>query len=173
MKEEKVVFVAIHPHNAYGIYDRNEDYARKRDERLSDLGLEHVLLVDQPDVPQEEHKPDIDVAKEKLDLDSAYWKGRVFLTHSGNYASDYESGERLDFQQLSRIIMERFPADKYVFWGAELHRPPTDLSSRDDVVKTIWKQKNNEPYGCVIFYHKTLDLPNKAIDENHCLFFDA
>ena len=173
MAEEKVVFVAVHPHNAYGSYDRDKDYARKRDGRLSNLGLEHVILVDQPDVPPEEHKPDIDATKEKVDLEDAYWRGRVFFTHSGNYASDYKSGERLDFQQLSRLIRERFPADKYVFWGAELHRPPADLESRDEVVRTIWKQKTKEPYGCIIFYHNTLDLPNKVIDKNHCHILDA
>ncbi len=148
-------------------------YIRKRDNRLSDLGLEYVILVDQPDVPPEEHKPDIDATKEKVDLDNPYWKGRVFFTHSGNYASDYASGERLDFQQLSSAIRDRFPADKYVFWGAELHQPPADLEARDKVVRTIWRQKKNEPYGCVIFYHKTLDLSNKVIDESHCLIFDA
>lgn len=173
MAEEKVVFVAIHPHNAYGGYDRDKDYVNKRDKRLADLGLEHVILVDQPNVPPEKHKPDIDVTKEKIVLDNNYWGGRVFLTYSGNYASDYESGERLDFQQLSRLIRERFPADRYVFWGAELHRPPADLEFRNNVVRTIWKQNDNEPYGCVIFYHKTLDLPNKVIDKSHCLTFDA
>ena len=173
MAEKKVVFIAVHPHNAYGIYDRDKNYAKKRDERLSDLRLEHLLLIDQPNISPQEHKPDIAATAEKVDLNNSYWRGRIFLTHSGQYASAYESDEQLDFQQLSNRIRERYPAERYVFWGAELHRPPANLESKNLLLRTIWEQKKNEPYGCVIFYHNTLNLPHKIIEESHCYILDG
>ncbi|MBS3148452.1 hypothetical protein J4219_06195 [Candidatus Woesearchaeota archaeon] len=169
---ERTVFIAVHPHNAYGIYDRDAKYARRRDKRLSDLSLAHVVLVDQPNLPAEVHRPDIIATGSKLDLYSPYWSGRVFLTYGGKYASDYKSGGLLSLDNLSEVIRTRFPAESYVFWGAELHRPPADLESRDWAVKKIWEQRNEEPYGCMLFYFSVLDLPNKSIDKRHCFILD-
>lgn len=126
------------------------------------------MLVDQPDVPPEEHKPDIEATRKKIDLESNYWKGRVFLTHGVNYATEYGSNEKISLSELSDIILERFPADKHIFWGAELHKPPKDLEAQRETIKTIWQRRHMQPYGCVIFYHGNLTLPNKEIDESYC-----
>ncbi|MBI2151903.1 hypothetical protein HYU21_04215 [Candidatus Woesearchaeota archaeon] len=99
------------------------------------------------------------------------WKS-AYISQGNSEASNYNSSERLDFQQLSKFIREMFPADKYIFWGAELHRPPVDLDSRDKTTRMIWEQKNNISYGCVIFYYDILDLPSKFIDERYCCVFD-
>jgi hypothetical protein len=172
MKKSNIVYIAIHPYNIYGLYDRDKNYVGKRDERLANLQLEHIILVDQPDASSNEELPDITAAKEKLNLDDSYWQNRIFLTHSGHYASKYPSGQKLEFKQLSRLITEMFPAEKYIFWGAELHKPPSEDVEWDKTQKLIWTKKNNKPYGCIIYYNTILDLPNKSIDESHCLIFN-
>lgn len=165
---EKVVYIAVHPHNAYGIYDRDQNFVNARNNRLNNENLGQVLLVHYDDNP--EIIQDINETKNHLDPDSTYWQDRVFLTHSGRYASENKSGERLDWYQLSEKIKERFPADKYVFWGAEVHKPPDNLSNQDPSVKKYWE--NRDPYGCVLFYYENLDLPNKEIDLESCLIRD-
>lgn len=164
------VFIAVHPHNAYGVYEKDPVYVQRRNARLSDRRLEHVLLIDEPINPEEGFLHDVNHTHPIVGLDHPYWDNRVFFTHSGDSASDWVSERQISFDELSRIILTRFPADQYVFWGAEVHRPPKDLSTREPHRQAYWRDR--QPYGCVFFYHETLALPNKSIDFSHCLTAD-
>lgn len=149
MSKEKIVYIAIHPYDGFGFYEL-EPFSGIRDARLSNTDLEHILLLNLPESESEEHHSDVDFAKCKIDINTKYWKGRIFMTDSrGRFIEEYKTGRGFTFARFVNHIIKHFPANKYIFWGAEYH--------------------DEDNSGCVTYFMEHLNFPNKEIDLDACL----
>ena len=69
--------------------------------------------------------------------------------YQGEFIEDDDTKKRFSYAEFVEHVVEQFPADRYVFWGAEFN-----------------VRQNS---GCVPYYFEKLELPNKELDTDACL----
>lgn len=146
---EKVVSIGVHiwvpgkvgfPHGRPDV-ENDSSYVISRTGRISRGPVNQLLLVVDNFLAD---------TKEQLNL-GPEWGDRIIKTHI-----DSPRPKDMEPSQLRELILERFPADEYVFWGTELY------------------VKKGKPYnGCVKRAKDSLKLPNSRFDFASCLIAEA
>lgn len=159
-----IVNIGIHPFAQYSansedLYANQASFVQVRERRLHEQSGEQILFLEKAVIPQ----------IEKV-LQDDYWHDRIFLTKimriAGNLdgPEDYDRVTRIEmvltypdlrkisWRETADIIKDKFPAQQYHFWGAELH---------------LNKDTNEIIGGCLPFIYNRLQLQG-TIEPSAC-----
>ena len=151
-----IINIGVHPFAQYSknsedLYADQLSFVSRRKARLDDRSVEQILFLEQAVIPQLESF-----------LRDDYWQDRVFLTKIMRVAGNLDTpkdGDRavraekvvaysdrrtISWRETANRIKNRFPAEHYNFWGAELH---------------LHRETNEIISGCLPFVRDCLQLP--------------